>query len=243
MQSIPFAVVAMLAAPFGASAQDSLEDSSSFTGEAVPDAPRPSSWNEPSAVNPAPPSSPVDEFDDDTYVVQELEDVQIRRRVSRRHDVEEVPEEPHTRRFLHGFRLGYNFTFNINDPQCEDCESLAEEYDLRSPHSFLLGYEVAYRMIGNSWLNLLLVANASVTGLEQSKFLPSGNLLLGFEFNQSFQVGLGMNLAPDESKVAHMIAAAGWTPRVGNFYTPVHFYFVPDVDGNHRMGATFGVTW
>ncbi len=153
------------------------------------------------------------------------------------------PEEPGPQRFLHGFRLGYNFTFNYRQRPCDTCQSLADEYGLKSPHSFVLGYEIAYRMVGNSWLNVLLVANASVTGLEQSLFLPSGNLLVGFELDESFQVGVGMNLAPDENKVAHMIAAAGWTPRVGTFYTPLHVYFVPDVDGNHRAGATVGVTW
>ena len=40
-----------------------------------------------------------------------------------------------------------------------------------------------------------------------------------------------------------MIAAAGWTPRVGSIQTPVHFFFVPDPDKNHRMGAMLGMTW
>jgi hypothetical protein len=157
-------------------------------------------------------------------------------------DADVALDEPPLRRLLHGFRLGYNYTANVDTCQ-EPCQSLAERYGLRSPHSFVIGYELAYRMIGNSWLNVLLIANASVAGLEQSLFLPSANLLVGFEFNESFQVGVGMNLAPDEEKVAHMIAAAGWTPRVGNFYTPVHLYVIPDVDGNHRAGATVGVTW
>jgi hypothetical protein len=51
-----------------------------------------------------------------------------------------------------------------------------------------------------------------------------------------------MNLAPDDQKPTHMIVAAGWTPRVGNFYVPLHAFFVPDVDGFHRIGATVGVT-
>jgi hypothetical protein len=40
-----------------------------------------------------------------------------------------------------------------------------------------------------------------------------------------------------------MIAAAGWTPKVGQIYTPVHFFFVPDTEKNHRMGATIGMSW
>lgn len=40
-----------------------------------------------------------------------------------------------------------------------------------------------------------------------------------------------------------MIVAAGWSPKVGSMYTPVHFYVVPDTRGSHRTGATIGVSW
>jgi hypothetical protein len=30
---------------------------------------------------------------------------------------------------------------------------------------------------------------------------------------------------------------------VGSIQTPIHFFFVPDTEGNHRMGATVGMTW
>jgi hypothetical protein len=157
------------------------------------------------------------------------------------------PEEPppvdvteeSTGSLLHGFRLGYAYMFQ---PPSFEGEGDLERYGLESPHNFLIGYEMFYRVIGHSWLNVLLVGNVIVAGLDQSKFLPSVNLLLGFEFDESFQVGLGMNLAPDDQKPTHMIVAAGWTPRVGNFYVPLHAFFVPDVDGFHRIGATVGVT-
>ena len=122
-------------------------------------------------------------------------------------------------------------------------KSLKEQADLRSPHHFLLGYEVVYRVIGHSWLNVLLLGNAMVAGLEQSKLLPSANLMIGFEIANSFQMGVGANLSPLKGSEAHTVAAAGWTPRVGRIYTPVHVYFIPDVDGNHRMGLTTGVTF
>ena len=114
---------------------------------------------------------------------------------------------------------------------------------MKAPHSFLLGYEVVVRMVGHSWLNVILVGNGLVAGLEQSKFLPTANGLIGFEFNNSFQVGAGVNLSPLKGQEAHTAFAAGWTPRVGNFYVPVHAFFVPDVDGNHRMGMLTGVTF
>jgi hypothetical protein len=154
-----------------------------------------------------------------------------------------TPAHARTARFLHGFRLGYNYWFHLDRAPCSGCPSLAQRYGLRSPHSFVIGYEVAYRMIGNSWLNILLVGNASIAGIEQSRVLPSANLLIGAELDESFQIGVGVNIAPVEDKATHMIAAFGWTPAVGEFSTPVHLYFIPDVDGNHRMGATLGVTW
>jgi hypothetical protein len=90
---------------------------------------------------------------------------------------------------------------------------------------------------------VILLANGMLAGLEQSKLLPSGNALIGFEFNNSFQLGVGVHLTPLKGQEAHIAAAGGWTPRVGNFYIPVHAFFIPDVEGNHRAGMLTGVTW
>jgi hypothetical protein len=150
------------------------------------------------------------------------------------------------KRFLHGFRLGYLYVAGINNPidsTNPDSGTLASRYGMRSPHQFLLGYEAMWRMIGHDWLNVLLVGNATVSGLEQSKIFPSANLLIGFEISELLQLGVGVNASPTFDKPAHMIIAAGITPRVGDFYTPVHAFFIPDVDGQHRMGVTVGVNW
>lgn len=149
-----------------------------------------------------------------------------------------------TERVLHGFRLGYGYVANFDKPvKGLGGASLSDKIGMRSPHSMLIGYELMYRMTGQSWLNVILVGNVIVAGLEQSQFYPTGNALLGFEFNHSFQVGVGANLAPLKDGAAHTIFAAGWTPRAGSFYVPVHAFFIPDVDGVHRMGMTTGVTW
>ena len=130
-----------------------------------------------------------------------------------------VSAQPHAQRTLHGFRLGYMFVndfdrrLNPDDPE----SSLAGRVDMKSPHLFLLGYEVTRRLIGHSWLNIILVGNVMVGGLEQSKFYPSANALIGFEFDESFQIGVGPNLTPDPDKVAHILFAGGWTPTVGSF--------------------------
>jgi len=145
---------------------------------------------------------------------------------------------------LHGFRIGYGYVMNYDKPvQAFDGKSMKEEVGLRTPSHFLLGYEIVYRVVGHSWLNVLLIANGNVAGLEQSKILPSGNLLIGAELKNSFQIGVGANLSPLKGSEAHTIIAAGWTPRVGTIYTPVHVFFIPDVDGVHRMGITTGVTF
>ena len=154
------------------------------------------------------------------------------------------PKSPDDSLLLHGFRLGYGYVFNYEDRSAAfDNKSFQERTGLRSPHHFLLGYEVVYRVVGHSWLNVLLMGNGMIAGLEQSKVLPSANLLIGAEIKNSFQLGIGANLSPLKGSEAHTIVAAGWTPRVGTIYTPVHAYFIPDVDGYHRMGVTTGVTF
>jgi len=153
-------------------------------------------------------------------------------------------ESPDDQKLLTGFRLGYLYVFDHKKPlESLDGKSLADKTGMRSPHQFLIGYEAFYRMIGNSSLNVLLVGNAMISGLEQSRFYPSANGLIGFEFRNSFQLGVGVNLTPLKEQAAHTIVAAGWTPRSGSFYVPIHAFFVPDVDGAHRVGVTTGVTF
>lgn len=152
-----------------------------------------------------------------------------------------IDEAAH-KRFLHGFRLGYLYVTGIHDHLGGD-RSLAEKYGMRSPHQFLLGYEVTFRLVGHDWLNVLLVSNVMISGLEQSKVFPSANGLIGFEVGEAFQLGVGVNANPIQDKPAHMLIATGWTPRVGDFFTPIHAFFIPDVDGQHRMGITVGVNW
>ena len=155
-----------------------------------------------------------------------------------------APVSPDDSTVLHGFRLGYGYVMNYDKPaEAFNGQSLKDKVGLRSPHHFLLGYEVVYRVVSHSWLNVLLFGNAIVAGLEQSKVLPSANLLIGFELKNTFQIGVGANLSPLKGSEGHTIIAAGWTPRVGDIYTPVHFFFIPDVDGVHRMGVTTGVTF
>jgi len=155
-------------------------------------------------------------------------------------------DEPHLDRFLHGFRLGYLYINDIDGPADSENPSsptYADRYGIRSPHMFMMGYEAMVRLFGHDWLNVLLIGNVLIAGLEQSRFFPSLNFLLGFEFNQTAQIGVGLSLTPTKDNPGHLMIAAGWTPRVGEFYLPVHFFFVPDINGHHKMGVTLGVTF
>ncbi len=155
-------------------------------------------------------------------------------------------DEPQLARFLHGFRLGYLYIHDIEGPvdsENPSSQPYADRYGIRSPHMFMLGYELAVRLFGHDWLNMLLIGNILIAGFEQSRFFPSANMMLGFEFNQTAQLGVGVSLTPTKDDPAHIVVAAGWTPQVGEFYLPIHFFFVPDINGHHKIGATLGVTF
>ena len=131
----------------------------------------------------------------------------------------------------HGFRMGYGY---INAPK--DSETLSNNW------LYLLGYELNQTIYGGDWINVLFVQNFSVVGINQSLFIPSGNLLMGFEFNERFQLASGINVVPTDNW-CHMVVAAGWTPKVGDIRIPFHVSYVPDVDDQWRTYLTTGVNW
>jgi len=152
-------------------------------------------------------------------------------------------QRPPGTRLLHGIRIGGMTVMHYDDSVRDNGMTIKDEFGLKTNYMMLLGYEAMYRIVGHSWLNVVLVGNVTVAGLEQSKFIPAASGLIGAELNESFQLGIGVNLTPDEQAPSHMIAAAGWTPKVGSIYTPFHVFFVPDPNRNHRVGVTLGVTW
>jgi hypothetical protein len=146
--------------------------------------------------------------------------------------------------FLHGFRIGYLTIMDLDGQVAPDsAETYGDRYGIRSAHMFMLGYEAAWRMIGYDWLNILLIGNVLIAGLEQSRFFPSANLLLGFEIAELTQLGIGASFTPTKDEPAHMVFAAGFTPLIGSFYVPLHVFFVPDIDGHHKLGVTLGVNF
>ena len=133
---------------------------------------------------------------------------------------------------MHGFRVGYGYV--NQDPEQHEL--------LRSRWLYVLGYELNQRLYGGSWINVLFVQNISVVGLNQSLFVPSGNLLIGFEFNENFQLASGANIVPT-GDLFHMVVAAGWTPKVGDINIPFHVSYIPDVNNAWKLYLTTGVNW
>ena len=127
--------------------------------------------------------------------------------------------------------MGYGY---VNAP--EDHELI------KSNWMYLLGYELNQTLYSGGNINVLFVENIAVTGINQSLYIPTGNLLAGFEFNGRFQVASGMNIAPTDNW-CHMVVAAGWTPKVGDINIPFHVSYVPDVDNHWRSYITTGVNW
>jgi hypothetical protein len=237
--AVALASLALTTLATSARAQQPTPAPSSSSAPPTPSASQsayPEVWSASSAAPPPPPPS--------TSVRMTLEATQQQQQGDRPSAPAPPKKSPDDSTILHGFRLGYGFVMNYDEPaDAFKGKSLKQQADLRSPHHFLIGYEVVYRVVGHSWLNVLLLGNGMIAGLEQSKILPSGNLMIGAELLNSFQIGLGANVTPLKGSEAHAVAAAGWTPKVGTIYTPVHFYFIPDVDGNHRLGVTTGVTF
>lgn len=135
---------------------------------------------------------------------------------------------------LHGFRLGYAYA---NGSELHP--------KVKTPHMFVMGYEFTQRLAGGEWLTVIAVENISLSGINQSLFIPTANVLVGFELNKMAQIGVGPNISPFDvnEKYVHMVAAGGFTANAGSFNVPIHAYYIPDVDGDWRAGLTTGVNW
>lgn len=140
------------------------------------------------------------------------------------------------RRGYHGFRLGYTYVNGAGE---------GPDPSLRSPHLFVMGYELTQRAIGGSWLDVIVVENVSLAGINQSVVAPSFNGLVGFEIRDQVEVGTGISVSPfdPDGKYVHQLLAIGWTPPAGAFRVPLHLTLIPDVDGHWRVGTTIGVNW
>lgn len=133
--------------------------------------------------------------------------------------------------FHHGFRLGYAYLAH------------AEDYGVR-PDLFVFGYELNEKIIGGQWLDVILVENVMLAGVNQGLAVPSANFLVGVELADCVQVGTGMNLSPIDMETSPLkqIIAVGYMPKVGRIQVPVHVSFIPD-DDHWRIAATTGVNW
>ena len=143
-----------------------------------------------------------------------------------------------------GLRFGYNY---VNKGADQNPATPDEEPRLSSPHMFAIGFEMQQTMSGGDWLDILFIQNATVSGLEQSLIIPSGNALVGFEIHNALQVAVGANVAPvdpaDAGNYVHLVTAVGWTQQAGSLSVPLHLVFIPDVNDYWRCAITTGVNW
>jgi hypothetical protein len=135
-----------------------------------------------------------------------------------------------------GLRFGYNYVHG------------GERSDrIISPHMFAIGFESQQTMSGGDWLDLLFVQNVTISGLEQSLIIPSANVLVGFEVNDSLQLAVGANATiydpAGDNNYIHLVSAVGWTQAAGHFSVPIHLVYIPDVNGYWRIAVTTGVNW
>ena len=132
-----------------------------------------------------------------------------------------------------GFRMGYGYV---------------AESDLQSPHLMVLGWDHMQTVSTGTRIDVIVAGNVSLGGMNQGVLLPSSHLIIGYQFNDSLQLGIGPVLTFSElnttpSTRLNMIAAAGWNIKMGDVYFPIHAAYVPDVDGRWRTYITTGMNW
>lgn len=135
----------------------------------------------------------------------------------------------------HGVRSGYSWV-NLQDNPLD----LGE-------HFFVMGYEGNQVFEGGGPVDFLMTYNVMISGMNQSIFVPSANLLTGLEIGRSVQLGVGPNVSLGDpsggERWLHMIMAAGVDLEAGDLSLPVHVSYIPDVDGYYRLAVTTGVNW
>jgi hypothetical protein len=141
-------------------------------------------------------------------------------------------QPPKTEAFS-GFRMGYGYVANS---------------ELRSPHLMILGWDHMQTISTGSRIDVIVAGNVSLGGMNQGVMLPSTHLIVGYQFNNSLQLGVGpvvtfAELGDQPSARLNMIAAAGWNIKMGDVYFPIHAAYVPDLDGRWRTYITTGMNW
>jgi len=131
----------------------------------------------------------------------------------------------------HGFRVGDAYTM--------------DDRTFTSPHLLVMGDELIQEVPGGEGLDVLMVGNVSVSGLNQSKLVPVFNLLLGVELSDALQLGLGPSVSwampADES--LHMLLTGGWVDSSGALDVPLNLFWIPDINNRDRIFATTDITF
>jgi hypothetical protein len=141
--------------------------------------------------------------------------------------------EPPNVEAVTGFRMGYGYV---------------ADSELQTPHLMVLGWDHMQTISTGTMIDVIVAGNVSLGGMNQGVLLPSSHLIVGYQFNDSLQLGIGPVLTFSElnttpSARLNMIAAAGWNIKMGDVYFPIHAAYVPDVDGRWRTYITTGMNW
>ena len=119
---------------------------------------------------------------------------------------------------------------------------------LQSPHLMTLGYEQLHRIDSGTNVDFLILANLSFKGMNQGVVRPSGHVLLGYQFRESFYFGVGpmvgfTRLEPEIDAKMSMILGAGWMIPMEGFSIPIQVGYVPDVNGEWSANLSTGMSW
>ncbi len=140
-----------------------------------------------------------------------------------------------THSMRNGLRMGYAY--------------IANEPALASPNLFVVGYENIHTFSSQGPLSILMMSNVSIAGINQGEFIPTGFLVLGYQFQERLQLGVGpivglQNPMSDQASwQSNMLLAVGYNLDMDGFHLPLHVGFVPDVDDRWRVYATTGFNW
>lgn len=117
-----------------------------------------------------------------------------------------------------------------------------------------LGFQFEKVFISSGNTHALVEILPTLSGLEQGRFIPGINILLGVRNGRTgLEAGLGYNMQigkieRDEAQRAKvltelstgLLVVVGKSFKSGRLNIPVNLYFIPGPQGSHRFGVTFG---
>ena len=114
-----------------------------------------------------------------------------------------------------------------------------------NPHVYSIGIENTHLFYSEGPLQILIGGELSLLGLNQSVYIPSGNLNLGYQYYDVF-VSLGprvmlSEISPTNTSIrTNIIIKAGYIFDMQGFCIPIQFGYVPDIQGRNQIHFSLG---